>query len=61
MTDLAARWLSRGFQLSAFAVVAATGLRIADKIDAAHWVQVITIVVPAWLALNAVEKWRKPA
>jgi hypothetical protein len=61
MTDLSARWLSRAWQLSAFVVLAATGLRVFDKIDPAHWAQVVTVVVPAWLALNAVEKWRKPA
>jgi hypothetical protein len=61
VTDLSARWLSRAWQLSAFAVLAATGLRWVEKIDAAHWAQVITVVVPAWLALNAVEKWRKPS
>jgi hypothetical protein len=60
MTDLSARWLSRAWQLAAFAVLSATVLRVLDKIEAGHWAQVITVVVPAWLALNAVEKWRKP-
>jgi hypothetical protein len=61
VTDLSARWLSRAWQLSAFAVTSATGLLLLDKIEPAHWAQVTTVVVPAWLALNAVEKWRKPA
>lgn len=60
MKDLGARWLSRAFQLAAFAVVSATVLRALDKIDAAHWAQVITVIVPAWFVLNGVEKWRKP-
>ncbi len=61
MTDLSARWLSRAWQLSLFAVLSATALRVADLIEAAHWAQVITVVVPAFIGLNAIEKWRKPA
>lgn len=60
MSDLSARWLSRAWQLSLFAVLSATVLRLADMIEPGHWAQVITVVVPSFLGLNAIEKWRAP-
>ena len=58
MSDLAARWLSRAWTLSWGCVALATVLLMLGKLEAAHWSQVVSIALPGWLALNALEKWK---
>lgn len=58
MTDLGSRWLSRAAVFVGWSLLASTVLCTAGKLDGAQWVQVHVILVPAFLALNGVEKWR---
>ena len=60
MTDLSARWLSRAAVFVGWSLLAATVMLTAGKLTGAEWTQIHVILVPAFLALNGVEKWRKP-
>lgn len=60
MSDLSARWLSRAAVFVGWSLLAATVMLTAGKITSAEWTQIHVILVPAFLALNGIEKWRKP-
>lgn len=57
MNTLAAKWLSRAWNLVAATWLAITLGWVFGKADTGQWISVIQFLVPGWLLLDGVSKW----